>query len=161
MARSVRRMQLNLTVIASVVLIVISIFVAVAMIIVSSTRDFTSLETTLFQVLALGAGLSGSFLFGRSSAEKMAQNLVQLHARPAFRRVLNLYDSLYRLSLRIGEFREGGSSIELEVVQAIVDKQIITGESALEDWRDIAPEVVEEWEILRRLEAGRKNDSSG
>ena len=154
-------MQLNLTTIASIVLIVISIAVAVAMIIVSSGRELTSLETTLFQVLVLGAGLSGSFLFGRSSAEKMAQNLVQLHARPAFRRVLDLYHSLYRLSLRIGEFKVGGNNAELDVVQAIVDEQIITGESALEDWRDIAPEVVKELEdIVRRLEAGKRDDSS-
>lgn len=131
------------------------------MIVVSSSRNFTSLETTLFQVLVLGAGLSGSFLFGRSSAEKLAQDMVQLHARPAFRRVLDLYHSLYRLSVRISEFRLRGSSAELDVVQAIVDEQIITGESALEDWRDIAPEVVKELEdIVRQLEAGKKNDSS-
>lgn len=53
------------------------------------------------------------------------------------------------------------SSNELEVIQAIVDEQIITGESSLEDWRDIAPEVVEELEdLIKRLEVGRENDGS-
>ena len=154
-------MQINPITISSVALIAVSVIFAIVMAVVSSIRELTPLEAALFQVLVLGAGLSGSFLFGRSSAEKIAQNLVQLHARPAFRRVLDLYHSLYRLSLRIGELRERGSSSDLEVVQAIVDEQIITGESALEDWRDIAPEVVMELEeIVRRLEAGRKDDSS-
>ena len=157
----VNYMQLNFTTVASIILVLVSVVIAIAMIVVSSERDFTSLETTLFQVLVLGAGLSGSYIFGRSSADRIAQEMVRLHARPAFRRVLDLYHSLYRLSVRIGEFRTSESSNELEVIQAIVDEQIITGESSLEDWRDIAPEVVEELEdLIKGLEVGRENDSS-
>ena len=86
---------------------------------------------------------------------------MRLHARPVFRRVLDLYHSLYRLSVRVGEFRMQGASNELDVIQAIVDEQIITGESSLEDWRDIAPDVVEELEnLFKRLGIGVDNDDS-
>ena len=42
----------------------------------------------------------------------------------------------------------------LEVIQAIVYEQLATQVDALEDWRDIVPEDVEE--IESRFEAGRR-----
>ena len=158
---NVAKMRLNFATGASAVLILLSLSVAAAMIRASSERELTSLEEILFQVIVLGAGLSGSFIFGRSWADMDARETVRLHARPVFRRVLDLYHSLYRLSVRVGEFRMQGASNELDVIQAIVDEQIITGESSLEDWRDIAPDVVEELEnLFKRLGIGVDNDDS-
>ena len=79
-----------------------------------------------------------------------AQETVRLHARPAFRRVLDLYISLGRLSDRIREYKAEDPDNRLNVIEAIVDEQLGTMDSALEDWRDIFPEDVEE--IAARIE---------
>jgi hypothetical protein len=57
----------------------------------------TELENTLFQVISLGIGILGSFLLGGATAKENAINIVRPHAKSAFRRVLSLYGSLYRL----------------------------------------------------------------
>ena len=79
-----------------------------------------------------------------------AQETVRLHTRPAFRRVLDLYISLGRLSDRIREYKAEDPDNRLNVIEAIVDEQLGTMDSALEDWRDIIPEDVEE--IAARIE---------
>ena len=75
---------------------------------------------------------------------------MRLHTRPAFRRVLDLYMSLGRLSDRISEYNYANPDSRLDVIEAIVDEQLGTMDSALEDWRDIVPEDVEE--IAARME---------
>ena len=75
-----------------------------------------------------------------------AQETVRLHARPAFRTVLILYESLSRLSFEIHSSNEDNPDARLERAEAIVNEQIEIGRSALEDWRDIVPEDVEEIE---------------
>ena len=68
-----------------------------SMIAVASLRPLTSLEVVLLQVLTLGAGLSGSFWLGRSSAAEAARDVIRPHARSALRTILALRDSLFRL----------------------------------------------------------------
>ena len=151
-------MQFNFMTIVSIVLIAASVAIAIGMIFVSSTRDLTSLETILFQTLALGTGLSGSYIVGQRSSNKIAQDVMRLHARPAFRRVLELYNSLFRLSERIDQLRRQQPSSHLDVIQAIVDEQIVTGRSAIQDWHDIIPEDVNE--LIKQQGTGLENDSS-
>ena len=117
-----------------------------AMVLVSAMRTLTSLEQVLFQVLILGVSITASWRIGRTSAMSAAQETVRLHARPAFRTVLILYESLSRLSLEIHISNERNPDSRLERIESIVNEQIEIGRSALEDWRDIVPEDVEEIE---------------
>ncbi len=121
-----------------------AIALAVAMIIVSAFRPLSTLETALWQLISLVAGLYGSYLLGRRAARDSAMDLLRLHARPAVRRLLAIRDSLRRLSARIEEFQLEDSDPRLEVIQAIVDERIRLGDSAVEDWRDVAAEEVDQ-----------------
>ena len=103
-------------------------------------------ENALFQLLISGIGLLGSYIFGKNSARAGALDVVKPHARAAFRRVTTLYRSLYRLSGKIEELKEGKPDPRLDLVQALVNEQIATGQDAMEDWRDIVPEEVAEIE---------------
>ena len=143
-ARGVRRGSWHLF--FSLVLVVVSVGVSALMINVASHREVSSVESILFQVVILGTGLSGSFLFGRSSAADTARDVIRPHARSAFRRVLSLYKIMYDLSVRIEGFQQEGYDRRLDVIRAVVDGQIVTGQDALEDWRDIIPDDVEEIE---------------
>ena len=115
-----------------------------AMIAVSSMRDLSQLETILFQVVTLATGLLASYRFGRNAARDAAYEVIRPHARSALRRILSLRDSLFRLSDRIEEFKEEGPDYRLDVIQAIIVEQIPLGGSAVEDWRDIIEDDVEE-----------------
>lgn len=87
-----------------------------------------------------------SWRIGRAAAMDAAQETMRLHARPAFRTALILYESLSRLSLQIHASNEERQDSRLETVESIVNEQIEIGRSALEDWRDIVPEDVAEIE---------------
>ncbi len=53
------------------------------------------------------------------------------------------------------ELKEGEYDYRLDLVQALVNEQIRTGRDAMEDWRDIIPEEVEQ--VERRM---AENDQS-
>lgn len=109
-------------------------------------RDPTIFEAGLFQLVILTTGLVGSYIFGRNAARAGAADLVKPHARAAFRRVTALYNSLYRLSDVIEGLKAEGPDHRLNQIQALVIEQIATGADAMEDWRDLVPEEVEEME---------------
>jgi hypothetical protein len=134
---------------AGIVLIVASIVGAGIFAIVAMYRTLTGLENVLLQVFSLGIGLLGSFVLGRESAREAAKDLVKPHARSAFRRLLSLYRSLSRLAVAIQNARPVNNSdpihpSALDRLESIVIEQIDTVDDALEDWRDIVPEDVEE-----------------
>ncbi len=136
-------------------LLIACIILTSVLVVLTWFRDPTTFEVLLFQLGILVTGLLGSYIFGRDSAVAMARDLVRPHARSAFRRVTALYESLFRLSNRIEELKGGESDHQLDLVQALVNEQIRTGRDAMEDWRDIIPEEVEQ--VERRM-AG--NDQS-
>ena len=111
-------------------------------------RAPTPFETVLFQIVILITGLLGSYMYGKNSAAQAARDVIRPHARSAFRRVFSLYKSLYNLSDRIEEMRRDDPDPRLDVIQTTVDEQITTGQDALEDWRDIIQDDVDE--ILER-----------
>ena len=119
---------------------------SVAFVVLSSVQDLTPRENALFQVLISATGLIGSYIFGRTSARDAALEVIRPHARSAFRRVTALYGGLYRLSEKIEEFKTEDSDPRLDMIQFMVNEQIATGQDAMEDWRDIVPEEVEEIE---------------
>ena len=139
-------------------LIIIAVVVAVAMIATSATRPLTPLETTLFQLVTLGAGIAGSFLLGRASAAQAARDVIRPHARSALRQLLVLRDSLRRSSDKIEEFKASGDDPRLDIIQAILDEQIPMERSAIEDWRDIVPDDVEE--VSKQWQEGYDDGSS-
>ena len=129
-----------------ILLLAVCILAAVAVVGLTIFRDLTTLEFGLFQLLILATGLLGSYIFGRNAARVGAMEVLKPHARAAFRRIMALYNSLYRLSNRIEELSAENPDNRLDLIQALVNEQITTGQDAMEDWRDIVPEDVEEIE---------------
>src|ERR1700710_491180 len=139
----------------SVILIIISLATSVFFINISSQRAVSNLEGSLFQIISLFAGFAGSYIFGLASAREAAKDLIQPHARSSFRRVWSLYMSLSRLAGAIDKAKdyeesELGRFSPLDMLQAMVFEQIATAGDALEDWRDIVPEDVQEIEARIR-----------
>lgn len=122
----------------------VSIFVAYTV----TRRTLTGLESTLWQIFVFGAGLTGSFVFGRQSAREAAREIIKPHARSAFRRLLSLYRSLSRalteIKLSQNSEDQEDSQVMLAKLEAIVTEQLATADDALEDWNDIVPEDVAE-----------------
>lgn len=139
-------------------LIIIAVVVAVAMIVTSANRPLTALETVLFQLVTLGAGTAGSFLLGRASAAQAARDVIRPHARSALRQLLVLRDSLRRSSDKIEEFKASGDDPRLDIIQAILNEQIPMERSAIEDWRDIVPDDVED--VIKQWQKGYDDGSS-
>ena len=121
-----------------------AIALAVAMIIVSAFRPLSTLETALWQLISLAAGLYGSYLLGQRAARESAMDLLRLHSRSAVRRLMAIRESLRRLSVRIEEFQHEERDPRMDVIQAIVEERITLSDSAIEDWRDVAAEDVDE-----------------
>jgi hypothetical protein len=158
---------------APIVAVGAAIATSIYMLSVASERELTGLELTLFQVISLGLGLWGSYVFGRQSALDAASELMKPYARSAFRRVLSLYTALGRFCGSIEERRallkqlasmHSGQQIPLDQVIAALDllfvqinEQIGTADDAMEDWRDIVPDEVAELE-RRATERQRKQD---
>ena len=114
----------------------------------SLLRAPTPFETGLFQVVILITGLLGSYMYGKNSAADAARDVIRPHARSAFRRVFSLYKSLYNLSDMLETMRSDDPDPRLDVIKTAVDEQISAGQDALEDWRDIIQDDVDE--ILER-----------
>ena len=127
-------------------LIATSVVVSVVAIVVASSRALTPLESILFQVVALGSGLSGSFLFGRIFARDAARDMIRPYIRATFRRVFTLNNSLDRLGDRIVDMYEEDPDPRLDLILAVLEEQRETGWDALEDLRDIIPEDIEDIE---------------
>ena len=129
-----------------ILLAVIAVGLSAILVFVAQSRPLTPLEGILFQVVILAAGLAASYMVGKNAAKEAARGIIRPHARSAFRRVYNLYASLFRLSTRIEVLNDQNPDQRLELIRALVDEQFATGRDALEDWRDIIPEDVDEME---------------
>ena len=136
-------------------MIVAALLIAVWMAFSASSRQLTSLESVLFQILIAAAGVSGSFIAGRNSSLKAAQEMIRPHARSAFRRLFSMNRSLQNLSAMISEMRRDKPDQRLDTIQSLVNEQIWTGQDSLADWRDIIPEDMAEFE---RRQAGNGNE---
>lgn len=126
-------------------LICVAFVVAGFSIYIATQRTLTSLENTLLQAFSLIAGLIGSFYFGKQSAVDAARDIIKPHARSAFRRLISLYESLSRVGVEIENSKSNQSElVTIAKLEAIVIEQLATADDALEDWRDIVPDEVEE-----------------
>lgn len=145
----------NLNLILAGFLILISLGVSVLVVYTTTTRVLTAVESTIWQVFVLTAGLAGSFIFGQQSAKEAAKEIIKPHARSAFRRLVSLYESLSRAStvIELTESSESSEDIRVTIAKldTIVTEQLSTADDALEDWNDIVPEDVEE--LKQKLES--------
>jgi len=143
-------------------LIALSIGVALLFAVIAKFRPLSGLELVLLQVFSLAIGLLGSYIFGRESVSDAAHDVIKPHARSAFRRLLSLYSSLSRLALAIQAARPADrtsfvDAAVLDKLEVMVTEQIATADDALEDWRDIVPEDVEELQMRLKQRASLEN----
>jgi hypothetical protein len=138
-------------------LLVLSLLISAISSYTATQRALTNIESVLLQSFSLIAGLVGSFIFGKQSAKDAAREIIKPHARSAFRRLLSLFESLSRVGREIENCQTSAiidiEKITLARLEAIVIEQLATADDALEDWRDIVPEDVEE--IIARLTKNR------
>ena len=85
---------------------------------------------------------------------KAGREVIKPHARSAFRRLFSLYMSISRVASIISMSKDPENSHgTLGKVEVIVREQLATADDALEDWRDIVPEEVDE--LSRKLQTNR------
>lgn len=130
-------------------LILVSVVSCGVFLLVAATRPLSALENVLFQVISLGVGLAGSFIYGRDSARNAARDLIRPAARSAFRRLMTIYRGLAQVNLDISSAREqaAGPTVNgavLDRLEATVVAHTWAAADALADWQDIVPEDVNE-----------------
>lgn len=138
----------------SVVLAILTVAVAVA---------DNKLAAGVLQAGTLVFSTYGAWLLSKHTAAEAGREGVRRQARPAFRRVLNLYAAIIRQGVAVQEETnileglavsvEGRDFLELAHVRgsmrrlhAMTVEQAATGRDALDDWRDIVPQEVAELE---------------
>lgn len=142
---------------AAAVLLLLGLGVSGFFVYEATARTITPLEGALFQFFALAAGLTGSFIFGKQSARAAAQEIIKPHARSAFRRLTSLYLGLSKIARAIKAARNLRSdSVELAELDGLVMSQLATADDALEDWRDIVPEELDD--LRQRLSASSSDE---
>lgn len=144
-------------------LVVISIFIGIAFVYVASTRQLTDLENALFQAIALFFGIFGSFILGKESTKSAAKEIIKPYARSAFRRLISLYYGLSRLAQLIEYAKRNNSSKEslastIDKIEVMTIDQLATADDALNDWRDIVPEDVEE--LYNRIKLNKNTEQT-
>lgn len=140
----------------AVTLVVAGLALALFFVYMATVRQPTTVEAILLQVMILGLGWAGTFVFGRLASEGIAKP----QARSAFRRMISIYVSLSGMAQRVDECVSSDQQQEtLLVLRALIGEQIRAADDAIEDWKDIAPDQVEElMDDLHRNRAGVAND---
>jgi len=137
-----------------ILLFILSVLIAVFFIMTASGRRLSDLENILFQIFTLSTGVGSSYLFGKISAKETALEIIKPHARSSFRRLVSLYKSLGRLIQTINDRKSQNDvasySAVLDLVEAVAIEQLASAGDAMEDWRDIVPEEVDE--LMKRIE---------
>ncbi len=95
---------------------------------------------------------------GRRISRENFKEMIEPHARSAFRRLMSLYSSLSRVAKIIESEELRDDETKIVAIQAIVQQQIETADDALADWQEIVPKIVEEtkkgiverWELQQR-----------
>lgn len=136
--------------VGALLLIIIAIGISIILAYTATKRTLTGLESTLWQIFVFGASLAGSFIFGRQSAHEAAREIIKPHARGAARYLISLYKSILRArsATTIGASQGLESSTGYDVVRAYLlatfAEQLATADDALENWRDILGEELED-----------------
>ena len=122
---------------------------------VAASRNLSSLESVLLQFIFLAIGCGVSFWVGQQSDKKAAKEILKPHARSAARDLISLYKSISRARAvaSIGlpqqlEFHEDYHVIR-GVLIATFTEQLVRTDDALENWRDILEEELED--LIQKL----------
>jgi len=136
-------------------LIIVSLGVLGAFWQVANAGSYTNLESYFLQISVALVGIAASFYSGRLSVREAGREIIKPHARSAFRRLVSLYRSISEVGRIIERSRNSESLDHYKVILAelkgIVFWQLVTADDALEDWKDIVPEEVQE--LDRKLSA--------
>ena len=143
-------------------LIIISLGVLGAFWQVANARSYTNLESYFFQISVALVGIAALFYSGRLSVREAGREIIRPHARSAFRRLVSLYRSISEVGRIIERSRNSESLDNYKVIHAelkgIVFWQLVTADDALEDWKDIVHEEVQE--LDRKLSADDATEES-
>lgn len=156
-----------------VALVIAAVFFSLLTVREADEANLSDLELTLYQSITLLLGLLGSFWVGRKSVRAAAEDVIRPHARSAFRRLLSLYRALARLQASVDTRRAflwrvaEGQAVSLDHVEAALDllatqvsEQIGTANDAMEDWRDLVPDEVQEIEAKASRLTGESSSSA-
>lgn len=139
-------------------LLIFSIGVSIILAYTATQRTLSGLESILWQIFVFAGGLAGSFIFGRQSAPEAVKEILKPHARNAARYLISLYKSILRARsmASIGLSRGFESHEQYHIIHAylsaIFTEQLATADDALENWRDILGEEVED--LIQKLQEG-------
>lgn len=131
-------------------LLLFSIAVSIILAYTATQRTLTGLESVLWQIFVFASGLAGSFIFGRQSAREAAKEIIKPHARGAARYLISLYKSILRAraAASVELSQNFGSYEDYYVIRAYLiatfTEQLATADDALENWRDILGEGLED-----------------
>lgn len=148
----------------AVLLVSASILLAAGSVWVQNLNPPNELSESILQGLTFLTGTAGTFIAGKAGAEEAGKAFVRPHAGSAFRRVLNLYTALGRQrqaivaehqALLTAAGDDGMVSMDqvaasFRALELMVVEQSSTANDAMEDWRSLVPEQVEEVEAAAR-----------
>lgn len=136
--------------------IIIAVIFAAIMVIIAANRPLSYLEGTLFQIIALGAGLVGGLYGSYKFGQRAAGN--RLYARSALRSVLVLYNGIGRLYQAIEVLKTGKSDERLDLLQLQIQDQMEVANAAINDWRDVITDGLEDVDgMLEQIEPDGRN----
>lgn len=126
---------------------------------ITSRDESTNLENGLLQFILFAAGVMFSFYSGRQTVRATTQEVLRPHGTKSVRRLLTLLAGIQTFSVVIDQERiaiEDAADPEantvslaaathsFNVIQSHIPGEIRTVGDALEDWRDVVPEQVDE-----------------
>lgn len=126
------------------------------MVIIAASRPLSYLEGTLFQIIALGAGLAGGLYGSYKFGQRDAGN--RLYARSALRSVLVLYNGIGRLYQAIEVLKTGKSDERLDLLQLEIQDQMEVANAAINDWPDVITDSLEDVDgMIEQADRGERN----
>jgi len=153
--------------ILGILLILLSLIIAGYFIYLSNSRTLSSFENTLFQIFILSISIFGGSFISQPLAEENARKRISPHAKSAFRRLISLYLSIsyiQNITKHVNPIGTGDEECnrKLLIIQTIAQEQTNSAKDALEDWRDLVPDEVEElYKRFNRVETSAEDWGGG
>ncbi|RKU29153.1 hypothetical protein C6497_07135 [Candidatus Poribacteria bacterium] len=140
-------------------LISLIVFVSTTVfVIIVAIRDLSSMENVLLQFIFLSIGCGVSYIVGKQSVEKARDEFLKPHARSAVRYLVSLYKSITRAAEVTESTQNFKSPENYNVIRAyllgIFGEQLASADDAIENWRDILKEELEDM-IIKSEEEDR------
>ncbi len=122
-------------------------------VIIAAIRDLSSVENVLLQFIFLSIGCGVSYQVGKQSVEKARDEILKPQARNAVRYLVSLYKSVTRAAAVTESAQNFESRENYNIIRAyllgIFGEQLATADNAIENWRDILKEELED--LIQKL----------